>query len=106
MPFSISSEINNGVAKFVLAGELDASSAGMFRAEIEKAAAQKPGRVVLMVKDLTFMASAGLRMLIFTKQKLGTGVDIYIVNPQEPIVDTLQKTGFQHSVHIVQEYKD
>ncbi len=106
MSFSVSSKIANDVAKFILSGELDAGSAGIFRAEIEKVAAQRPKRLVLMVRDLAFMASAGLRVLIFAKQKLGTEVPIYIVSPQEPIVDTLQKTGFHQSVHIVPEYKD
>ena len=106
MPFNVSSQITNDVAKFILSGELDASSAGTFRTEIEKVAAQKPKRLVLMVKDLAFMASAGLRVLIFAKQKLGADVPVYIVSPQEPIVDTLQKTGFHHSVHIVTEYTD
>ena len=106
MPFNVSSQITNDVAKFILSGELDASSAATFRTEIEKVAAQKPKRLVLMVKDLVFMASAGLRVLIFAKQKLGADVPIYIVSPQEPIVDTLQKTGFHHSVHIVNEYAE
>ena len=106
MSFSVSAGITNDVAKFVLSGELDAGSAGVFRTEIEKVAAQKPKRLVLIVKDLAFMASTGLRVLIFAKQKLGTEVPIYIVSPQEPIVDTLQKTGFHHSVHIVSEYSD
>jgi anti-anti-sigma factor len=106
MSFNVTSEMSNDVAKFTLSGELDASSAGAFRTEIEKMAAQKPKRIVLMVKDLAFMASAGLRVLIFAKQKLGAEVPIYIVRPQEPIVDTLQKTGFHHSVYIVSEYSD
>ena len=106
MTFSVSSEITNGVAKFVLSGELDAGSAGVFRTEIEKVAAEGPKRLVLLAKDLTFMASAGLRVLIFAKQKLGTEVPIYIVSPQEPIIDTLEKTGFHHSVYIVPEYID
>jgi anti-anti-sigma factor len=106
MSFHVSSQITNDVAKFVLSGELDAASAGIFRAEIEKVAAQRPKRLVLMVKDLTFMASAGLRVLIFAKQKLGAEVPIYIISPQEPIVDTLQKTGFLHSVYIAPEYSD
>ena len=106
MEFNISCEIINSVAKFVLLGELDASSAGIFRTKIEEIAAQGPKRLVLIVKDLTFMASAGLRVLIFAKQKLGTDVPVYIVSPQETILDTLQKTGFQDSVYIVSEYTD
>lgn len=106
MPFSISSQTVNNVAKFTLSGELDASSSGAFRAEIEKVAAQKPQRLVLLVNDLAFMASAGLRVLIFAKQKLGHEVPIYIISPQEPIVDTLEKTGFLQSVYVQSEYKD
>jgi anti-anti-sigma factor len=106
MPFSISSQIVNGVAKFTLTGELDAGSAPNFRTEIEKVAAQKPKRLVLFVKDLTFMASAGLRVLIFAKQKLGAEVPIYIISPQEPIVDTLEKTGFLQCVYVAPEYTD
>jgi anti-anti-sigma factor len=106
MPFSISSQLKNDVAKFTLSGELDASSAGNFRTEIEKVAGQKPKRLVLLVKDLTFMASAGLRVLIFAKQKLGPDVPIYIISPQEPILDTLEKTGFLQSVYVAPEYKD
>lgn len=106
MPFQVSSQITNEVAKFTLSGELDASSSDIFRMEIEKIAAQKPTRLVLLVKDLSFMASAGLRVLIFAKQKLGTDVPIYVVSAQEPVLDTLQKTGFHQSVHIVSEYSD
>ncbi len=106
MPFSISSQIVNGVAKFSLTGELDAGSASSFRTEIEKVAGQKPKRLVLFVKDLTFMASAGLRVLIFAKQKLGPEVPIYVISPQEPIVDTLEKTGFLQSVYVANEYND
>jgi anti-anti-sigma factor len=106
MSLQISSEFKNDAAKITLSGELDAGSAGIFREEIEKMAVQGPKRLVLMVKELSFMASAGLRVLIFAKQKLGTEVSIYIINPQEPIVDTLEKTGFHHSVHMAEHYED
>jgi anti-anti-sigma factor len=106
MPFDVSCQIANEVAKFTLSGELDAGSAGMFRTEIEKAAAQNPKKLVLLVKDLAFMASAGLRVLIFAKQKLGAEVPIYIIGPQEPIMDTLEKTGFLQSVYVATEYSD
>jgi anti-anti-sigma factor len=104
MSFSATSEVKNGIAKVTLAGELDASAAPDFKAEIEKVAAQKPRRLVLMLRGLEFMASAGLRVLIFAKQKLGTGIDIYVVGAQPAIVDTLEMTGFQHSVTMLPEY--
>jgi hypothetical protein len=46
------------------------------------------------------MASAGLRILIFAKQKQPT-LRIYVVKPQPAIVDTLRKTGFYDGVYVV-----
>lgn len=106
MNLQVSSDVNAGVAKITLAGELDASSASLFREEIEKVVALQPSRLVLFLKELDFMASAGLRVLIFAKQRLGTDVETIIVQPQEAIIDTLEKTGFHHSVTIVENYTD
>jgi anti-anti-sigma factor len=104
MDFTISSEVADKVAKITLAGELDSLSARVFQKEIEKVALQSPTELVLDVENLAFMSSAGLRVLIFSKQKLGVGLTIYVVKPQESIVDTLEKTGLQHSVNIVDQY--
>jgi anti-anti-sigma factor len=92
------------VAEITLAGELDASTAPLFQAELEKAAALKPSRLVLLVKELTFMASAGVRMLVFAKQKMGPQVAVYVIAPQQPILDTLRRTGVLHSVIVQTEY--
>jgi anti-anti-sigma factor len=104
MDFSVKSEINNGAAILTLKGSLDSSSASVFQEEIQKVAGSAPTEMVLMVSELTFMASAGLRMIVFAKQKLGSQVKIFVVKPQDQIIDTLQMTGFIHSVHIVDNY--
>jgi anti-sigma B factor antagonist len=104
MLFSVTSEVTNGIARVTLAGELDASAAPAFKAELEKVAAKNPRRLVLMLRGLEFMASAGLRVLIFAKQKMGGGGAIYVVGAQPSIVDTLDMTGFQHSVVMLPEY--
>lgn len=104
MAFSATLETNNDVAKITLSGELDASTAPQFKAEVEKAAEQKVKRLVLMMQDLDYMASAGLRVLIFTKQKMGADTDIYVVSPQEMVLETLEKTGFDQGVIVVDKY--
>lgn len=104
MDFKINSEVVDKVAKITLAGELDSLSARVFQKEIEKVALQSPTELVLDMEHLAFMSSAGLRVLIFSKQKMGVGLTIYVVKPQEAIVDTLEKTGLQHSVNIVDQY--
>jgi len=92
---------SDAVSKITLVGELDASTAPDFRAEVEKATSSPVKRLVLDMSDLEYMASAGLRVLIYAKQKIGMDTDLYIVSPQEPVLHTLTVTGFDQSVFIV-----
>ncbi|MGC1308569.1 MAG: anti-sigma factor antagonist [Phormidesmis sp.] len=95
---------NNAIIK--LSGDLDASTAAEFKAQVEAAAATTPNHLVLDMQELDYMASAGLRVLIFAKQKMGKDVEIYVVSPQELVLGTIEKTGFHHSVHIVEKYEE
>jgi len=104
MNFTVTSEIINKVAILTLAGSLDSSSSSVFQAEVQKVAGESPIEMVLQISELSFMASAGLRIIVFAKQKLGSSVQIYLVKPQDQIIDTLQMTGFINSVHIVDKY--
>jgi len=104
MAFKIETEIDELVAKMTLVGELDSLSARVFMTEIEKIADKSILSLVLDMEKLDFMSSAGLRVLIFSKQKIGPQLSIFIVKPQELIVDTLEKTGLHHSVTIVDQY--
>lgn len=106
MAFSATLEFVNDVAKITLVGELDAATAPLLKEEVEKAAEKKVKKLVLLTQELEYMASAGLRILLFSKQKMGADVDIYVVGAQEFILDTLKKTGFDQSVIIVDTYED
>lgn len=104
MAFSVSVETESDVVKMTLAGELDASTAPQFQGAIEQAAAAHPKRLVLFTEELSFLASAGLRVLIFAKQKLGADVDIHVIAPQEAVLGTLEMSGFDQSVYIEDAY--
>jgi anti-anti-sigma factor len=104
MAFSATLEIVDGEARITLAGELDASVAPAFREKVEAAAAAHVGKLVIVMAELTYMASAGLRGLIFAKQKMGGAVEIVLVGLQEGVRETLEMTGFQHSVTVVDAY--
>jgi anti-anti-sigma factor len=105
MAFKASLEITSkGIAKITLVGELDGSVAPEFKAKIEDAVAQKAKRLVLLLQDLEYMSSAGLRVLVFAKQKMGSEVDIYVVGAQEQVIEPITMTGLQHSLVIVDKY--
>ncbi len=105
MSFAAILQIEDDVAQITLSGELDASTAPIFKEKIESIPTQYISRLVLLTEDLEYMSSAGLRVLIFSKQKMGADVEIYVVSPQPMVLDTLEKTGFHHSITIVDEYE-
>jgi anti-anti-sigma factor len=105
MSFTVISKFDSGVAQMTLAGRLDANTAPQFKAEIEKIAEHNPQTVALYVGDLEYMASAGIRMLVFTKQKMGAGADIYMVGAIAQIVHTLEMTGVDKSVIFVDTFE-
>jgi anti-anti-sigma factor len=105
MAFNISRHSSGSVAEITLSGELDARGAQQFQRELEAVAASTPRRLVLYVRDLTYLASAGVRMLLFAKQKMGPAVDLYVIAPTEPVLDTLRRTGVYASLIIQEEYR-
>jgi anti-anti-sigma factor len=104
MAFSSQLEIVNNVAKISLAGRLDASTAGQFRDLIDQSAAKKVKAVALLLADLEYMASAGLRMIVFARQKMGATVKIYVVAPQDIVRETIEVSGFIQAVELLPAY--
>lgn len=109
MAFNATLETNNSIAKITLSGELDASTAPEFKAEVDKAAAgENIKSLVLMMQDLEYMSSAGLRVIIHAVQTMRRKgeTEIYVVSPQEMVMDTLVKTQVDKSVNVLDEYDE
>lgn len=104
MAFTSQLEIVNNVAKITLTGRLDASTANGFRILIDQAAAQKVKAVALVVDGLEYMASAGLRVIVFARQKMGVGVKIYVVGAQPLVKETIEVSGFSQAVVLLPAY--
>jgi anti-anti-sigma factor len=102
MNFNATLNKENDTAKIMLSGELDATTVSMFKEKIEDAARQKPKSLILIMKDLSYISSAGLRVLIFAKQKMGKNTDISIACANSLVTDTIKKTGFHHSIKILE----
>ena len=106
MAFTIDISRKDDVVKITLGGELDATSADAFREKIEEAARLTPQRLVILADQLTFMASAGLRALIFAKQKMGENVSVFVVGAKGPVLRTLTMSGFHHAIHLQDTYAE
>jgi len=104
MTFDAKLEMAGVVAKIYLSGELDAAAAPGFRAVVEEAIDLGARRLVLLMNDLEYLASAGLRVLIFAKQKIGVEGDIYLIGAQKPVFETITMTGFNHGVTMLEQY--
>ena len=100
MPLKIGSSVDGSTVRLSLAGELDGASAPSVREAVDSILQGRPERLLLLVEKLAFMASAGLRILIFAKQKQ-PNLKIYLIKPQDTVVETLKKTGFYESVYIL-----
>jgi anti-anti-sigma factor len=101
MALNITSKASPRTAVITLAGQLDADSALAFRAEVDRLIGPDRQRLVVVMEDLDFMASAGFRVLIFAKQK-NPDLDIYLVRPQDAVLGSLQKTGFARQVTVTE----
>ena len=106
MSLTIRTENFENVSKLTLAGALDSSTASNLHEEVLKIIQLNPKELVMDVADLSFMSSAGLRIVIFAKQKLGASAKLILVSPQEQLLETLKMTGLIFSVTIVEKYPE
>lgn len=98
MEFTATLTTSGPTAYIELAGDLDATTAPRFREKIEQAATADLERLVLEMAELNYMSSAGLRSLVFARQKMGRDVEIVLVSPVASVLETIKLTGFDHSV--------
>ena len=106
MSLSIKTEVFEEVVKLTIVGALDSSTASQFQEEVQKIILHPPKELVMDVEKLDFMSSAGLRVIIFAKQKLGPTVKLVLVKPQDQLLETLKMTGLLFSVTIVDKYPE
>lgn len=102
MAFHAHLVLDDGIATIRPVGELDARSAPRLDELITEASAGEIKRLVLLMEELTYMSSAGLRCLVFAHQKLPRTVEIVLVGTRSEVAETIRLTGFDRSV-VMQE---
>ncbi|MDI6402320.1 STAS domain-containing protein [Balneolaceae bacterium ANBcel3] len=104
MSLTVHTQYSENAAIITVEGSLDSATAPQLDEQVKEVVQKNPEALVLNVEKLDFMSSAGLRIIIFAKQKLGASVSLTLVKPQEQLIETLKMTGLIHSVHIVDAY--
>ncbi|WP_327583553.1 STAS domain-containing protein [Nonomuraea sp. NBC_00507] len=100
MAFTATLTTEAGTATIKLTGEIDASTAAQFHDKLDEAVASAVQRLVLQAEELTYLASAGLRVLVFARQKLGENVSIVITGAADPVARTIRMAGLDRSIEM------
>lgn len=94
-------EVKDGTAKISLAGVLDTHASEIFQETLVKATERPVNRLIFFFQNLECISSTGLRILIMTKQKLGSHVDIYVVGASENLKNYLRMSAFCEGVTLI-----
>ncbi len=100
MSFSATLSRNGTTALIKLDGVLDALTAPAFRDEVERAAEHEVDHLVLDMTNVSYLSSAGLRTVVYARQKMPDGIRIVLVGANEAIQRTIRLVGFQYSVEL------
>ena len=78
-PITTSVVHHDGVAVLAVGGEIDLATAPVFEAAISDALADDPPAFVIDLSDVTFLASAGLQLLVATQERIGDSGEFAVV---------------------------
>ena len=89
------------ILTIVLGEELATGNAPALMDELNKYRNQGIEKVVFDATALKYIASSGIRTIIFAKQKLGSNPAIEFVNCAKDIYDVFEMTGIQDYISFV-----
>jgi len=98
--------LEGGVVKIELAGRLDATNTPALQQELQKLTGQAVSSLVFLAKELEYISSAGLRIIIFAKQKLGANAQVYLVGAQDAVLSVIKMSGLDNFMHIQETFSE
>ena len=95
----INKTIQNGTAYFALSGRLETTTAPQCEQEI-KSSIEGVSVLTLDFKDLDYISSAGLRVLLSVQKIMNKQGEMKVVNVKETVMEILEITGFSEILTI------
>ena len=97
--FELNQEGN--VLNIVLHGQLATANAPQLMDELNNYKNKGITKISFDATELTYIASSGIRTIVFAKQKLGGNPEIEFVNASKEICDVFEMTGIQNYIAFV-----
>ena len=93
--FNADVKLNDNILKVALTGRLDTiTSPGLLALYMEAEAKAKITNITIDMKELEYISSAGLRVLMIMRKALADGNNFSIVNMNDQVQEILETTGF------------
>jgi anti-sigma B factor antagonist len=90
----------DGKVTLVVSGKLSAATAEEFGAAVETAISESPA-IILDFKEVNYLASAGLRVLVSAQKRLKAGGGaLTLINVGKTIMDVFEVTGLDEVLDI------
>lgn len=96
--FEFEFKLDGDILSATLKGRLDATTAPKFMEAIKEYIGTKISKIYFDMSELDYIASAGLRSIVFAKQKIGYEADVILKNAQEMVVSVFQMSGLSNFV--------
>lgn len=104
MDSTFSIEHTEKVLKVTLSGRLDANNSPALSEELIKYKDREISDLVFFAKDLEYISSAGIRVIVFAKQKIGEESKLYLIGASEMVFDVINMTGLANFMIVQDEY--
>ncbi len=103
---TFSVDLKNDIARIELIGRLDANNAPALQDELKKLVGQPVKRLVFFAKNLEYISSAGLRAIIFAKQKIGAEARVFLIGAPEAILSVIKMSGLDTFMSIQDSFQE
>lgn len=106
MAFNYSLEKKGDTLKIHLAGRLDAGSAPVLSDSLQKYKGKGLKNLVFLAEDLEYISSAGIRVIIFAKQKIGEEATVHFIKARDFVKEVIDMTGLGGFLIFRNDYTD
>ncbi|MFY8148778.1 MAG: STAS domain-containing protein [Prochlorococcaceae cyanobacterium] len=101
MTLNILATQDDGFTLLSLEGEVDTKTAPQLLQALTELGLAALNELRLDLQGLQFMSSAGLRALVFAKQKMPYDSRLIVIGAREEVVDVITRTGLTQALILV-----